>query len=303
MAKGRLWKRVLKVVGVLLLLVAGGIGFMVWKFTRTEKVAIDDRLFTILGGGGNTLVLTSDEGALVVDTKFAWPASALKKEVEAATGKPVKMVIDTHHHIDHTHGNPKFPGAEFVAHKRAREHLLADDAMFQPGGEGEKMVPTTLIEEGKQLQFGDDFVDIRYLGRGHTDGDVAVFLHRRSILHTGDLFVNGFYPIIDTKGGGSFRELGPTLGKLCDIGAAKIIPGHGPIAGPAELANTRKYVDSLWKHVLDGVRAGKSKKDILAGFDAAPYHLHDMMAGFSTLEKNVDVAFDEATAQVAAEKK
>src|SRR6185369_14190393 len=152
---------------------------------------------------------------------------------------------------------------EFVGHERARARLLETDAMFQPGGEGAEMVPKTFVPDGgKQLQFGDDYVDIRYLGRGHTDGDVAVFLHRRSILHAGDLFVNGFYPIIDTKGGGSLRELGPTLDKLCDIGAAKIVPGHGPIAGPAELDNTRKYVNALWKHILEGVRAGKSKSEI-----------------------------------------
>lgn len=281
-------------IALLLLLIAAGIG--AWRALKVDTARIDDHLYALMGGGGNTLLLLGDEGALVVDTKFSWPAAQLQNEVKRLTGKPVKMVIDTHYHADHTHGNPKFPGAEFVGHPQTRAHLLGLDAgMFGPGAEGAAMAPTTLVSDGKQFSFADDYVDVRYLGRGHTDGDVVVFLHKRSILHTGDLFLNGYYPVFDPRGGGSLRELGPTLDKVIAIGAQKIIPGHGPMAGPDELKRFREYVGALWEHALSGVRAGKRCDEIAADFDAERFHLAPI-PGFSSLRKNLEAACAEATA-------
>ncbi|MSP63740.1 MAG: MBL fold metallo-hydrolase [Myxococcales bacterium] len=294
--------RALKIGGIVLLLLALGAGFLAWRMLRVETVRIDEHLHVLLGGGGNTLLLDSPEGALVVDTKFSFPASHLQKEAQRLTGKPVKMVIDTHYHFDHTGGNPLFPGAEFVGAPRTREHLIAKEALFRPGAAGEKMLPTTLVSDGKQWNFGDDYVDVRYLGVGHTDGDLVVFLHKRSILHTGDLFVNGFYPVMDPEAGGSYRALGPTLDKVIAIGAQQIIPGHGPIAAPEDLKRFREYVGLLWDHVLSGVRSGKSRDEVAAGFDAARFHLEPIY-GFSSVRKNLDAAFDEATAWLAAQPK
>ena len=286
-------------VALFLLLIVAGIG--AWRALKVDTEKLDDRLYALMGGGGNTLMLVGDEGALVVDTKFSWPAAHLQKEVKRITGKPVKMVIDTHYHFDHTHGNPYYPGAEFVAHPRTRAHLLElDGGMFGPGAEGAAMVPTTLVDTGKQFEFADDYVDVRYLGRGHTDGDVVVFLHKRSILHTGDLFLNGLYPVIDLKGGGSVRELGPTLDKVIAIGARRIIPGHGPIAGPEDLKLFRKYIRALWDHALAAAHAGKCDEST-ASFDAVPFHLSPL-PGFSSLRKNIDAACEEATALVASER-
>jgi glyoxylase-like metal-dependent hydrolase (beta-lactamase superfamily II) len=304
-AKPSRLRRVARVLGVLLLIVAALAGVGAYFLFRVTTVAIDEHLWVLLGGGGNTLVLDGDPGPLVVDTKFGPPAATLEREVKRVSGKPVKMVIDTHFHFDHTHGNPRFVGAEFLGAKRTREHLLALDAgMFGPGADGEKAVPTNLIDDGmvKQLNWGDDFVEVRQPGRGHTDGDVVVFLHKRSVLHTGDLFLNGYYPIIDVKGGGSFHELGPTLDKVIAIGAAKVVPGHGPICGPEELASFRKYVGSLWEHVLAGVRAGKSRQEIEKTFDPAPYGLSNL-PGMSSYSKNVGQAYEEAMELTSKETK
>jgi glyoxylase-like metal-dependent hydrolase (beta-lactamase superfamily II) len=300
MAKKRsLLRRIGRALLILFVLLLAGAGVLAYFAFRVTTVALDDHAWVLLGGGGNTLVLDGPEGPLVVDTKFGPPAATLEREVKRIAGKPVKMVIDTHYHIDHTHGNPRFPGAEFVSAKRTRDHLLELDAKtFGPGSDGEHEVPTTLIDDGmvKQINFGDDFVEVRQPGRGHTDGDVVVFLHKRSVLHTGDLFVNGYYPIIDPKGGGSFAELGPTLDKVIAIGAAKIIPGHGPIATPDDLVRYRKYVAALWDHVRAGVKAGKSKQEIEKGFDATPYRLSNLMVALTSLSKNVAQAYDEAVA-------
>jgi glyoxylase-like metal-dependent hydrolase (beta-lactamase superfamily II) len=295
-AKPSRLRRIARVLGVLFLILLALAGVGAYFLFRVTTKTIDEHAWVLLGGGGNTLVLDGDPGPMVVDTKFGPPAATLEREVKRLVGRPVKLVIDTHYHFDHTHGNPRFVGAEFWGARRTRDRLLGQDAgMFGPGAEGEKAVPTNLIDDGlvKQLHWGDDFVEVRQPGRGHTDGDVVVFLHKRSLLHTGDLFLNGYYPLIDTKGGGSFAELGPTLDKVIAIGAAKVVPGHGPMCGREELVNYRKYVGSLWDHVLAGVRAGKSQKEIEKTFDPAPYGLSGL-PGMSSYSKNVGLAYEEA---------
>jgi glyoxylase-like metal-dependent hydrolase (beta-lactamase superfamily II) len=300
--KRSLFRRILRVVGVLfaLILVAAGVGL--YFLMKVETVKLDDHLYALLGGGGNSLVLLSDEGPLVVDTKFGPPSGKLQKEVERIAGKPVKMVVDTHWHLDHTHGNPKFPGAEFVGSTKTRGYLLGEDDMFKAGGEGASMVPTTLVDDSKSFQFGDDFVEVRAVGAGHTDGDVVVFLHKRSLLHTGDLYVNGVFPIIDEKHGGSLRALGPTLDKIIAIGAKTVVPGHGPITDTNGVKVMREYVTAVWDHALAGARAGKSRDEVVKSFDASRWPW-GKMGGFTTPQKNVGVAYDEAVALVTAEKK
>ncbi len=292
--KRSLGRRILRVVGVLVLLIVAVVGVGAYYLFKVKTVELDDKLVELDGGGGNTLVLLSDDGALVIDTKFGPPSGKLKDEIAKRTGKPVKMVINTHYHFDHTGGNPRFGGAEFVGSTRTREHMQTIDAgRFGPGAEGAKMVPTTLVDTNKQLPFGDEFVDVRYCGRGHTDGDVIVFLHKRSLVHTGDLFVSGLYPIIDARAGGSFREFAATLDCVIATGAKTVVPGHGPITDMAALKKFRDYVAALWKHVEAGVRDGKSVDEITKGFDATPYGLENMPM-FSSLAKNVEAAYNEA---------
>lgn len=193
--KRSLGRRILRALAVVLVLLLAVVGVGAYFLMKVKTVQLDDKLYELNGGGGNTLALLSDEGALVIDTKFGPPAGKIKDEVARLTGKPVKMVINTHYHFDHTGGNPRFPGAEFVGTTRTREHLLTLEAKrFGPGTDGEKVVPTTLVDQSKQMSFGDEYVDVRYVGRGHTDGDVIVFLHKRSLVHTGDLYVGGYYP-------------------------------------------------------------------------------------------------------------
>ena len=300
MARRRHWLRNL---GLAFLAVLVILGTIVWRFAvRTETVRLDEHAWAVMNGGGNTLVLDSPEGALVVDTKLFLSARSLQKEVAQLTGRPVKMVVNTHYHLDHAGGNVRHVGAEFVGHPKTREHLLATEPdTYGVGKEGERALTATLVPDRKQFQFGDDFVDIRYLGQGHTDGDVVVFLHKRSLLHAGDLFFNGYYPTIDPGGSGSMRAWVGTLDQALAIGAAKIIPGHGPIATNADMKNARDYLAALWAAALEGARAGKSCDDLKSSFDPKPFHLRPIPL-ISSFAKNVKTACAEAKAFVATPK-
>ncbi len=295
-------RRALRWLGALLLVGAAVVGILAWRQLRTETVRLDDRAFVVLGGGGNTLVLAADDGALVVDTKFSYPASQLKTQVDKLVGKPAKLVINTHYHFDHSHGNPLYAGARFMAQTRTREHLLAlDPGLFGPNAPGAAMLPTELVDDVRKLRFGDEEIEVRYLGRGHTDGDIVVFLRKRSLLHMGDLFTNGLYPIADVKGGGSMRDWVATIDRAIELQPKTIIPGHGPIATLDDLKAFRAYLGAVWQHALDGATAGKSCDDIAGSFDGTPWKMAPI-PGFSSQSKNLETACEEAKAEVAKTK-
>src|ERR1700687_2186534 len=165
-------RRVLIWTAVVVVLAVGFVGVRVFHFFQTETVKIDDRFYVVLGGGGNTAVLIADDGVLVVDTKFWRPGRQLPDVIRGITDKPVKVIINTHYHADHTHGNPNYPpGTTVIAQRRTREHLLALDKDYWQVEPAWSLMPSDLLDDEKVLQFGDETVRIIHPGRGHTDGD------------------------------------------------------------------------------------------------------------------------------------
>jgi len=300
-------KTVAKWLGAALLLVVLLVGGFFLKFLSTDDTRFDAHAWAMLGGGGNTLILDSDAGPLVVDTKFLYPSGKLKAAIEKSAGKPVKMVINTHYHFDHTGGNPKYVGAEFMAAATVPEHMRKEMASdFGPDKPGAATVPTTLIPttvdapNPKRFTYGDDDVEVLFLGRGHTDGDVVVLLHNRSILHMGDLFVNGAYPLVDTKAGASVREWVGVMDRAIALNAKTVIPGHGPICTTADMKLQRDYLASLWEEAMAAVKAGKSRDQAVSAHDPSRFGLKPIFPVIMGPGDNMKAAYDEAKAWVAA---
>ena len=282
---------------MVVLVVAGFVGFRFYRFLRTETIKLDDRFYVILGGGGNTAVLIGDDGVLVVDTKFWQPGRQLPAIMRAITDKPVKVIINTHYHADHTHGNPNYPpGTTVIAQRHTREHLLALDKDFWEVEPAWSLLPSELLDDEKQLQFGDETIRIIHPGRGHTDGDVVVYFGKRRILATGDLFVNGRYPRIDLPGGGSGREWPATLDKVLGIDdVTQYIPGHGPLADRAALVRFQSYLRSLVTQVGERAAQGRSLAEIKHAVDLHAYDDFVSMPFLSSRDRNVEWVYDEVT--------
>ena len=215
---------------------------------------ITDDLYEIEGDGGNVAVYITNEGVVLVDDKFEYDYSDIVDKVKSVTPQPIRYVLNTHHHGDHTGSNEKFlPTAEVIAHANARKNMIEGK---QPGP------PRITFTQETAIVLGGKEVRARYFGRGHTNGDVMIYFPALKVLHTGDLMA-GNSPLIDYAGGGSLIEWPTTLDEaMKQFDFDTVIPGHGPIAKRADLLTYRNNVEKLKTRVSGLIRQGSSKEEI-----------------------------------------
>jgi cyclase len=195
---------------------------------------VTENLYVLIGDGGNSAFLPTSEGVILVDDKFAQDGPQIVAKVKSVTDKPIRYVLNTHQHPDHTGGNEALlaANAEIVIHKNARANMVTGK---QPG------LPHIAFSEESQVFAGGKEVLARYLGRGHTNGDAVIYFPSERVLHTGDLLVAGA-PYCDTASGGSIKEWDQTLQKALQYDFDTVIPGHGPVMQRADL---EKYVHTV----------------------------------------------------------
>jgi glyoxylase-like metal-dependent hydrolase (beta-lactamase superfamily II) len=219
---------------------------------KLNKIAED--LYEIEGDGGNVAIYITSEGVILVDDKFDYDYNDIMAKVKSVTNQPVKYVLNTHHHGDHTGSNAQFlPTAEIISHVNARKNIID---LKQAGP------PRVVFTEETEVFLGGKEVRARYFGRGHTNGDVMVYFPALRVLHTGDLMA-GTSPLIDYGGGGSLTEWAATLdGAMKTWDFDTVIPGHGAIAKKADMLTYRNNVEKLRTRVSGLIRDGKSKDEI-----------------------------------------
>lgn len=212
-----------------------------------EKVA--DNLYVIIGNGGNVAVMPTSEGVVIVDDKFAQDGPEILAKVKTVSDKPIRYVLNTHQHGDHTGGNESLlaSNAEILIHKNARANMVTNK---QPG------VPRITYSDEMQLFLGGKEFRARYLGRGHTNGDAVIFFPAERALHTGDLFVNGGAPFIDAANGGSIKDFDATIEKALQYDFDIVIPGHGPVAKKADLVKWAQTLRTIRDRVKKGCAGG-----------------------------------------------
>lgn len=288
-------RRLLIGFAFVLLLVAGFVGYRFYQFLRTETVKIDDRFYVVLGGGGNTAVLIGDDGVLVVDPKFWSPSRRLAQLIRTLTDKPVTVIVNTHYHSDHTHGNANYTaGADVIAHRRTRANALARDGRFWEVEPAWSTLPNDLVDDDKELQFGDESIRIIHPGRGHTDGDVVVYFTKRRLLHTGDFFLHQLYPFIDRRAGGTAREWVASLDKVLALTPVeRYIPGHGPLSTRADVERFQAYLRSLVSQVEAGVGRGESLAEVQAAVDLRAYGDFQGILFFTSPARNIQWVYEE----------
>jgi cyclase len=221
-----------------------------------EKVK--DNLYVIVGDGGNVAVYVTDEGVILVDDKFERDAADIMAKVKSVTDKPVRYVLNTHQHGDHTGGNQKLlaASAEIISQKNARANMVATK---MPG------VPRVSFTDETEVFLGGKEVRAHYYGRGHTNGDAMVYFPDSKVIHTGDLFTNGA-PFIDYSANASAVEWPKTIDNVLksDWDFDVVIPGHGPVSKRADLIKYRDKFVAMNDRVSGMLRGGKNKDDVKA---------------------------------------
>lgn len=220
-----------------------------------------DDLYTIIGDGGNVAVLVTNEGVLLIDDKFEQDHDQIVAKVKSLTNQPIKYVINTHYHADHSGGNGKMVpiGVEIISTANSRKNILEHRQSNAPPN----VVPARLtFTEETSVFIGGKEVRARYFGRGHTNGDAVIYFPADRTVHTGDLMA-GTSPLIDYNGGGSLVEWAKTLdGVLNQLDFDTVIPGHGNVTNKAGLKTYRDNVEKLRNRVTGLIREGKTQTDI-----------------------------------------
>jgi cyclase len=216
----------------------GAVEFRVSQITPDLHLVANDY-------GGNVAILKTGAGAVIVDTlTLTMQGAAIEELAQELTGEPVVMIINSHYHLDHTHGNPAFSeGIRVVATERSLHHLQQLDADTFSGAP--HTLPNETFVDEHELVVGNKTIKLMRPGAGHTDGDlVALFVEDR-VLHTGDLFFNQQYPNIDLEAGGSVAAWGDSLEKLFALPFDHVIPGHGELADAADMRQFQSFIRQL----------------------------------------------------------
>jgi glyoxylase-like metal-dependent hydrolase (beta-lactamase superfamily II) len=233
----------------------------------------------LLGAGGNIAVLTAKEGKLLVDSGYASCQPQLTAALAAINADPIRVLINTHWHFDHTDGNEwvHSAGATIWAHENTRyrmsttQRIAAFDATIPAAPIG--ALPTILVNSYRTLSDSISTLKLTYYDPAHTDTDLSVYFTEADILHCGDTWFNGFYPFIDYSSGGHINGMiRATEHNLATATADTIIiPGHGPIGTKAQLTEFHDMLVGSRDNVAKLKKEGKSLEETIAAKPTAAY--------------------------------
>jgi glyoxylase-like metal-dependent hydrolase (beta-lactamase superfamily II) len=278
----------------------------------------------LFGRGGNVGFLVGEEAVVVVDAQFKDLGPGIIRQIQKVTDKPIRYLVNTHHHGDHVGGNDSFrPISLIIAHDNVRKRMLAEpqdvireapariEEARKAGNEATVQRLTQMLEAARSvkveeipapvLTFDSEFrvhlagetVQVWHTPPAHTDGDVVVYFEKANVVHMGDLLFNKVIPYIDARAGGSAKGYLAALDKvLARVPAdVKVIAGHGALTDASGIKAFRQYIDDILEAARAAKAAGKSKEAFLSEVDLPAYKGYD---GYEQRFKlNCGIAWDD----------
>lgn len=281
-------------------------------------------VYALYGRGGNVGFFVGPDAVLVVDSQYKDIAPGIVAEIKKVSDKPIKFLINTHHHGDHVGGNEIFQQfALIVAHDNVRKHMLASPGdilkEYPPRLEEAKKAgnadmikflseqiewarkakveeipaPVMTFDSELRIYIGGETIDVWHLPPAHTDGDSAVYFEKARVLHMGDDFFNRVIPFIDVTHGGSPKGYLSAIDKVVARipPDAVIIPGHGEVSDIGGLKVLRQYIADVTAAAQKAKASGQSKEDFVKAVDLPPYK--DWSGYKDRLKGNCGAAYDE----------
>ena len=235
----------------------------------------------LVGTSCNVVVLRGTDGLLLVDDQRSGDYAETRDLLATTYRLPVRMIVDTHWHLDHAGGNALFAaaGAQVIAQRNVRKRLSEPQYMTAY----QKLIPASppaawparRFNSALTLRFGNDLVRLVHVAHAHTDGDTIVRLEHANVLHLGDLYFGGMFPFIDLSSGGSIqgylRALDVAIAMSDD--ATLVVPGHGPVGRRQDLLAYRAMLAAVSSDVRTRVLRGETLARILSARPAGRYHL------------------------------
>ena len=243
-------------------------------FSKVEIKTTDlgDNIYMLEGQGGNITVAVGKDGIIMVDGQYAPLHDKIKAAIEAISKKPIKYLINTHFHGDHTGGNELFArdGAAIVSQVNVKNRLAAGTSNGLTGAKTPPAPPAALPSDTysnfSKIRLEGRVADLKHIANAHTDGDTYVWFKTANVLSTGDTFTNGRYPNIDFANGGNIRGMITATDAYLKLVNARtrIVPGHGPLADKAALLEYRAMLISAHDRMAKLVKEGKSEDEAVA---------------------------------------
>jgi glyoxylase-like metal-dependent hydrolase (beta-lactamase superfamily II) len=248
----------------------------------TAKVTVQKlrgNISVLMGSGGNIAVYTGPGGKLMVDAGIAVSRPRVEAALDSTGSVPLKYLVDTHYHWDHTDGNAWVheKGATIIAQENTLKRLTSGTRVIEwgfffpptpPAG-----LPTIIVNTAKTLEFEGETIVMKNFGYGHTDTDLAVYFKRADVLHVGDIWWNGHYPFIDAGAGGGIDGVIHWVDECLKMSTDKtiIIPGHGEVSDRAHFAAFRDMLFAIRGNVSRLKKEGKTLAETIAAKPTAAF--------------------------------
>jgi glyoxylase-like metal-dependent hydrolase (beta-lactamase superfamily II) len=231
----------------------------------TEIRKIKDGLFVIPGydgavTGGNVAVRVTKEGTIIVDDRLPPSSAEIADKVKSVTPQPIRYVLSTHGHGDHTGGHPEFiTVAEIIAHRNNRANMIRSKLVAPP---------RVVFSDQAAVFLGGVEVQAIHFGRGHTNGDAVIYFPDLRVIHTGDLITEGM-PVLDYNNGASAVEWVTVLDKILELDFDTVIPGHGPLMTKEQVRTDRQKLMTMNQRMAEQARKGVPLEQVFDGLKLA----------------------------------
>jgi cyclase len=262
-----------------------------------KALKVAGSVYMLQGAGGNIGVSVGDDGIIIVDDQYAPLAPKIQAALAAISDSPVRFVINTHYHGDHTGGNEFFgKSAPVIAHhnvrKRLAEGITAGGRTIPPAPEG--ALPVITFDQGVSIHLNGEEVRAVHFPHSHTDGDSVIWFTGSNVVHMGDTYFAGLFPFIDIDAGGSARGLLRSLDAIIPTlpGDVKVIPGHGALSDLAGLREYRAMLADSIGIVGNAIAEGKTleqmkEEKVLAKYEALSWQFISTDRFIETLDREI----------------
>lgn len=232
---------------------------------------VDKGIYMLQGSGGNIGISAGPDGVFMIDDQYSPLTPKILDAVTAISPEPVKFLINTHWHGDHTGGNENLGklGVVIVAHDNVYKRLSTDQFMeafnHKVAAAPKQALPVVSFNDEVTFHLNGLHIKARHYSHAHTDGDSVILFQDKNIIHMGDLFFNGFYPFVDQSAGGSLLGLIAATGEILNLidGKTKIIPGHGPLASKQDLQDYHNMMQQVVQILTPLAQEGLSTEEVI----------------------------------------
>ncbi|WP_205481528.1 MBL fold metallo-hydrolase [Sphingomonas arenae] len=269
---------------------------------KVEQVA--PGVAVLFGQGGNIGVSYGEDGNVIIDDQFAPLVPKILAAVKTLDPDPVRFVINTHWHGDHTGGNEALggQGSVIVAQDNVRKRMSVDNISkrfnMTVKASPKTALPVITFDQGVTFHLNGDTLQVVHVANAHTDGDALIYWQKANVLHAGDTFFHkATFPFIDLESGGSVDGMVAAGKRGLELvrPGGKVIPGHGPVATREEYAAYLAMLEDVRAKVAAGIQAGRTKEQIVASKPAAPY-LATTQEGFIKADDFVGAVYESLRA-------